>query len=153
MQVNKNAAFRAMDSFVAVVGTAVQTLREAVVEAGFTTVEDVRPLVLEWASKRHGVALVESKSNRNKGELVLDRTNPSFAAADKAYKRMVESLIGDADAAESPKGQSSNNRFEIPEEIAALAAQLVAACREYDMDDKGLKSLAAQAVAAAFKAK
>ena len=48
---------------------------------------------------------------------------------------------------------SEGTKYEIPAEIAALAAQLVAACREYDMLPKELKSLAAQAVAQAFKAK
>jgi hypothetical protein len=152
MQVNKNAAFRAMDQFVHVVGTAVETLRTAVVEAGFTTREDVHPLVLEWASKRHGVALVESKSNRNKGALVLDRSNPSFDAADKAYKRMVESLVGDADAEAGAASNAKTERVATPDDVAALARKLVAAVLQYDLDERGLKALAAQAVAEAFKA-
>ena len=153
MQVNKNAAFRAMDQFVHVVGTAVETLRTAVVEAGFTTREDVHPLVLEWASKRHGVALVESKSNRNKGERVLDRSNPAFDKANKAYQRMLENLIGDADAeTERAASNAKTERVATPDDVAALARKLVAAVLQYDLDERGLKALAAQAVAEAFKA-
>jgi hypothetical protein len=44
-------------------------------------------------------------------------------------------------------------QFEIPTEVAALAQALVRAVRAYDLDDAGLKAMAAQAVAAAFAAK
>ena len=60
------------------------------------------------------------------------------------------------EAGEADEADEANNKaekFEVPAEIAALAARLVAACREYDLTPKQMKKLAAQAVAEAFKAK
>jgi hypothetical protein len=59
------------------------------------------------------------------------------------------------DAAKGGKANKAEAapQFEIPAEIAALAQALVSAVREYDLDDAGLKAMAAQAVAAAFAAK
>jgi hypothetical protein len=61
------------------------------------------------------------------------------------------------DAAKGDKAKANKAeaapQFEIPAEIAALAQALVRAVREYDLDDAGLKAMAAQAVAAAFAAK
>ena len=59
------------------------------------------------------------------------------------------------DATKSGKANKAETapEFEIPAEIAALAQALVSAVREYDLDDAGLKAMAAQAVAAAFAAK
>jgi hypothetical protein len=56
------------------------------------------------------------------------------------------------DKAKANKAEAAPE-FEIPAEIAALARALVSAVREYDLDDAGLKAMAAQAVAAAFAAK
>jgi len=56
------------------------------------------------------------------------------------------------DAAKGGKANKTE-QFELPAEIAALAQALVSAVREYDLDDAGLKAMAAQAVAAAFAAK
>jgi hypothetical protein len=155
---NKQALFSAFDAYRVGEETLVQTLRKSAIDAGFTTLEDCKPAVMEWASTKYGVPLVESKSPRNRGEMVLDATHSSYAAARKAAQRLLDALGGDADAevaAEKEKAASNKagEAFETPAEIAALAAKLVAACRAYDLDKKGLKALAAQAVAEAFAAK
>ena len=152
------AAQAAFAAFVAVSNTATVTLREALLAAGFDTVEKARPQALAFVAAKYDIAIVESKSPFNRGELVLDRSAPNFVTAKQALIRLTEALAGDADAAsasESTEAESSGAmQYEIPEEIAALAAQLVAACREYDgMTAKQQKSLAAQAIAKAFKAK
>ena len=149
MQVKFNTAalLKALSTFANVSNTAAKTLRQAAVEAGFTTYEDARPVVLQWIETRYGVGTIASKSPRNKGELVLDRSAAQYEAAKKAEQRMREALIGDADA---DKAQSAKREeLEIPAEIAALAAKLAKACNEYEEG----KRLAAQAVAKAFAAK
>jgi hypothetical protein len=147
----QKAAFNAFNAFALACNSATQALRETLVSVGITTLEDAEPLVTAWASERYSVGLVESKSPRNKGEMVLDRSAPGFEAAKKARYRILEALKGDADS--ETETDNKAEAFEVPAEIAALAARLVAACREYDLDAKGLKRLAAQAVAEAFKAK
>ena len=145
------AAQAAFAAFVTAANSATVTLREALLAAGFETWEAAEPQAVAFVAAKYGVAIVESKSPFNKGAPVLDRSAPSFAAAKKALQRLRDALTGDADA-ESAEPTTAT-KYEIPAEIAALAAQLVAACREYDMEAKELKSLAAQAVAQAFKAK
>ena len=148
----QKAVFAAFNAFAEACNSATQAMRETLVSVGITTLEDAEPLVTAWASERYGVGLVESKSPRNKGEMVLDRSAPNFEAAKTARRRVLEALKGDADS-DADEGHAKAEAFEIPAEIAALAARLVAACREYDLDAKGMKRLAAQAVAEAFKAK
>lgn len=154
---NKQSLFAAFSAYVAGSATLIETLRKAAIDAGFKTLEDCRPAVFEWASKKYGVPLVASKSPRNKGEMVLDSTHASYAAARKAAGRLMDALGGDADAeVAAEKAKAASNKagegIETPEEVAALAAKLVAAVMAYDMDEKGLKALAAQAVAEAFAA-
>jgi hypothetical protein len=145
---NKQSLFRAFDAYAVGSQTLVQTLRKAAVDAGFTTLEDCKPVILEWASTKYGVPLVESKSPRNKGEMVLDRAAAKFEAAKKAAQRLLEALGGDADAQAKPASNKAGEGVEIPEHIAALAAKLAAACLEYEQS----KKIAAQAVAEAFAA-
>lgn len=138
---------KALNVFAATVNGATKTLREAAVAAGFHDWESAQPIVMQWASERYGVGLVESQSPRNKGEMVLDRSAAKFEAAKTAVRYVREALTGDADA--SGKGARSTKAepgVEVPAEIAKLAAALAAACNEYE----GSKRLAAQAIAEAF---
>jgi hypothetical protein len=147
MQATKFIA--ALNTFASAVNGATQSLREAAVAAGFDTWESAQPIVMQWASQRYNVALVESLSPRNKGELVLDRAAPRFEAAKTAVRYVREALTGDADASGKAGKSNRGESVEIPAEIAALAAKLAAACLEYE----GSKRLAAQAIAEAFAAK
>ena len=149
----QKAAFNAFNAFALACNSATQALRETLVSVGITTLEDAEPLVTAWASERYSVGLVESKSPRNKGEMVLDRSAPGFEAAKKARYRILEALKGDADSEAETETDNKAEAFEVPAEIAALAARLVAAVREYDLTPKQMKRLAAQAMADAFKAK
>jgi hypothetical protein len=144
---NKQSLFRAFDAYAVGSQNLVETLRKAAVEAGFKTLEDCKPVVTEWASKKYGVPLVESKSPRNKGEMVLDRAAAKYEAAKKAAQRLMDALGGDADAQAKPASNKTEG-VEVPAHIAALAAKLAAACLEYEQS----KKIAAQAVAEAFAA-
>ena len=145
---NKQSLFSAFNAYVAGSQSLVETLRKAAIDAGFKTLEDCKPVVLEWASKKYNVALVESKSPRNKGEMVLDRSAAGFEAAKKAAQRLLEALGGDADAAPAKPSNKAGEEVEVPAHIAALAAKLAAACNEYQQ----AKKLGAQALAEAFAA-
>jgi len=144
---NKQSLFRAFDAYAVGSQNLVETLRKAAVKAGFKTLEDCKPVVTEWASKKYGVPLVESKSPRNKGEMVLDRAAAKYEAAKKAAQRLMDALGGDADAQAKPASNKTEG-VEVPAHIAALAAKLAAACLEYEQS----KKIAAQAVAEAFAA-
>jgi hypothetical protein len=153
---NTQAFTLALSTFIKGSNDLVRELRQAAVDAGFTTWEDCRPVVLTFISNKYGCPTVVSKSPQNKGQLVLDSKHAAYVAAQRAFGRLKEALCADADAAPAAKAAKADHKtegFDTPAEIAALAAQLVAACREYDMDAKGLKALAAQAVAEAFAKK
>jgi hypothetical protein len=148
---NVNQALAAIDAFVLTLNTATKVFRQSMMDAGFTTAEDCKPVVMQWTSKKYGIAIVVSTSNRNKGQQVLDRDSAAFTKADKAFKRLMDDLTGDADAKVSAKAEAADAKeeIEIPADIAALAQRLVKLCNEY----KGARKLASQAVAEAFAAK
>lgn len=153
---NTQAFTLALSAFIKGSNDLVQTLRQAAVEAGFHTWEAARPVVIAFVSEKYGCPTVVSKSPQNKGQMVLDSKAATYVAAQRAFGRLKESLCGDADAAPAAKAAKADHKtagVETPAEIAKLAAALVAACREYDLDAKGLKALAAQAVAEAFAKK
>ena len=107
--------------------------------------DEVRMLVLPLIGKIYSVAIVTSESNKNKGQLTLDRSARHFETAKTALRDMV------ADITLSGKGsgnKSNKAEIEIPAAIAALAAKLAAMCNEYEDS----KRLAAQAIAEAFAA-
>jgi len=150
---NVNQALAAIDAFVLTLNTATKVFRQSMVDAGFTTAEDCKPVVMQWVSNKYNCPIVVSTSNRNKGQNVLDRSAKSWMAADQAFKRLMDDLTGDADAKVSAKAEGApadaKDEIEVPADIAALAARLVKLCNEY----KGAKRLASQAVAEAFAAK
>jgi hypothetical protein len=147
---NHALAFVALNTYVLTMSEGVTQLRTTFVSLGLATAEDARPVVLAWASDKYACPLVTSESNRNKGQMVLDRGNAAFMRAEKAFKRAMDDLMGDADAKVSAKAEGdAKEEIEVPADIAALAARLVKLCNEY----KGAKRLASQAVAEAFAAK
>ena len=146
MTINKSAVFAALNAFATAANEATKRLRATLCGLGITTAEDARPLVIEWASTKYGCPIVVSQSNKNKGALVLDRAAPCFAAADKAMRRLMEALKGDADEGTSSAKAEEKTGVEVPAHIAKLAAALAAACNEYE----SAKKLASTAVAGAF---
>ena len=70
---NHALAFTALNTYAATLQQGVMQLRTTFVSLGLGTVEDARPVVLAWASDKYACPLVTSESNRNKGQMVLDR--------------------------------------------------------------------------------
>lgn len=146
MSTNKVQAFSAISAYVNASNDATKALREAMVLAGFATLEEAEPIVTEWVATHYSCPLIEGRG-KGSGRLVLDRSSPAFERAKRARSRLIEALRGDADDVTSEKAE--REELDVPEHIAALAAKLVAACAEYEK----AKKLASTAVANAFAAK
>lgn len=115
---------------------------------GTKSVDDVRKLVLPIIGKLYAVPLVTSTSNRNKGELTLDREAPRFEAAKTGLRDVVGAITGAAKRGSTSNKAEAEAEVEIPEELLAAAAKLAKLANEYE----GARSLAAKALAAAFAA-
>ncbi len=140
-------AFVALNQYADAANEGVKRLRTTFVSIGLSTVEDARPVVLAWASDKYACPLVVSESNRNKGQQVLDRGNAAFMRADKAFKRAMEDLTGDADAKVSAKAEGdATEEVEIPAELLAAAQRLAKLAQQYE----GARKLASRALATAF---
>jgi len=87
----------ALARFVKKQGDIVATLRQDAIEAGFTTWEACKPVVLAFVSEEYGCPIVTSTSNNNRGQEVLDSKHATYVAALQAFKRLRDSLCGDAD--------------------------------------------------------
>lgn len=144
MQLNKIHAV--LNAYVLTLNEGAKRLRTQLIALGITTVEDADPIVLEWAAKRHGVAVVESKSPRNKGAKTFDRENPKWVSAKTTYVRIMQDLKGDADADTSPKTEGETEEVEIPAELLAAAQRLAKLAQQYE----GARKLASKALAQAF---
>jgi hypothetical protein len=142
--VNQALAFTALNTYADAANEGVTQLRAAFVRLGLGTVEDARPIVLAWASQKYACPLVTSESNRNKGSHVLERSHAAFMRADKAFKRAMQDLTGDADAKVSAKGEAEE--YEIPEDLLKAAQRLATLAQQYE----GSRKWASRALAAAF---
>lgn len=100
--------------------------------------EKVRGILMDCVSEKYSIPIVISDSNRNKGERVFDRDHAKFETAKSRLNRLVKAIIG--------KTNGADEEIEVPEHIAALAAKLAKACREYEQARK----IASTAVSAAF---
>jgi hypothetical protein len=143
---NHALAFTALNTYVLTMSEGVTQLRTTFVSLGLGTAEDARPVVLAWASDKYACPLVTSESNRNKGQQVLDRSHAAFMRADKAFKRAMEDLMGDADAKVSAKAEGEAEEYEIPEELLKAAQRLATLAQQYE----GSRKWASRALAAAF---
>jgi len=149
MSTNQNhaLAFAALNQYADAANEGVKRLRTTFMGLGLATVEDARPIVMAWASQKYACPIVVSESNRNKGQQVLDRKHDAFMRADKAFKRAMEDLTGDADSKPSNKSEGeAAEEVEIPAELLAAAQRLAKLAQQYE----GARKLASRALATAF---
>lgn len=59
-----------------------------------TSPDRLRSELLPIVGKMYEVGIVESDSNRNKGELTLDRKSPNYEAAKKGLQRLMAEIAG-----------------------------------------------------------
>lgn len=127
-----NAALDAAHAF----ATAVAEARKCP-EVKDKDADGVREALLPIVAKYYGVALVDGQ-RKAAGRKVLDKDAASYEAANKALQRLTKAIIGE--------GSDKAEELTVPRHIAALAAQLAAACNEYEQARK----LGATALANAF---
>lgn len=112
------------------------------------------PVILEACAAHYGVALLDGQ-RKAKGRKVMDSGAEGYERARKAQQRLTDKLFPKTKtegSAVKAKAEPATE-YEIPADVAELAAKLVAACREYDVDAAEMKRWAAAAVATAFAAK
>lgn len=114
MTLNKKAALAALNKFALAGPALVKALREA----GYTTREDARVLVLEWAAKKLDCPLVKSSHHLSKTAYILDASSPNYAAARQAVGRMMDVLQGE---------KRVSNKKEAAEPVTVSRAQRAAA--------------------------
>ena len=127
---SKQAAFNTLNKF----ANARVQLIQGLIDAGYPTAEDARPIVIEWACAKTGAAFNVSKA----GKVMLDSKHPRYEAAKTTVRDVMLMLEGTTRRASSPKKEP----IEVPAHILKLAKALA--------DAAGDKSLASTALALAF---
>jgi len=89
--VNTTAAYVALDKFAGAMDGARVALVKALGKAGITTLEEARPVAMEWVSARTKCRIV-SGAGKAKGRMVLDATHPKYEAAKKSLQRVLEAF-------------------------------------------------------------
>ena len=145
--VDNQKAFAAFDSF----GKAARRLIEELERAGVVTYEQALVAATEYVSVRNECPLVKSDHHRALTPRILDARHENYENARRALTRLFDVLRHARKTQEKGENAVSHRSapkaaVRVPREIAALAAQLVAACAEYE----GERKLAAQAVAEAW---
>jgi len=144
--INTVAAFKALDVFAASCDTSRTTLCAALIKAGITTLEEARPVVVEWAGMRNKCPRVDGKRSAE-GRKVLQKTridgtqHPNYEAARKSFQRAM-GAFKPAKRAEKP----ANKREPAPlsrTQIVALRAALAACDGKISAVIAGLKALSA----------
>ena len=89
--INTTAAFIALDKFAGTMDGARVTLVKALGKAGITTLEDARPVAMQWVSARTKCRIV-SGAGKATGRMVLDATHPKYEAAKKSLQRVMDAF-------------------------------------------------------------
>lgn len=127
-----NAALTAAGAY----GQAVDAIRKDL--KGQLSPEQVKAVLLQPVATFYGVALVDKERGEGK---TWDKASAKWETAKKAHQRLCADVTG--------KSQNQSDELEVPAHIAKIAAQLVAACAEYE----GAAKLIATAIANAKAAK
>jgi hypothetical protein len=91
LAINTTAAYAAFDKFAGAMDGARGTLVKALGKAGITTLEEARPVAMQWVSARTKCPMV-SGSGKGTGRMVLKRGHPKYEAARKSLQRVMEAF-------------------------------------------------------------
>ena len=91
MSINTTAAFIALDKFAGTMDGARVTLVKALGKAGITTLEDARPVAMQWVSARTKCPIV-SGSGKATGRMLLNKNHANYEAAKKSLQRVMEAF-------------------------------------------------------------
>lgn len=116
---NKKAAFKALDTFA---NSRVQLI-QSMIDAGYPTIEDCRPVVIEWACTKTGA---EYRVAESSGIAKLVSSHPKYEAAKTTVRDIMLMLQGTTRHAESKRTEPTKVRISAAERAAFEA--LLAAC-------------------------
>ena len=83
---NKQNAFKTLDTF----ATARAQLIKGMQDAGYTTLEACKPIVIEWACAKTGAQFNVSKA----GKVMLDSSHPKYESAKTTVRDVMLMLAG-----------------------------------------------------------
>jgi hypothetical protein len=138
--INTAAAFAALDQYAASLDSARHVLVRCMREAGIITLEEARPVVVEWASKRNKCPMVEGQRSAA-GRKVLDKDHHNYEAAKKSAQRAM-GAFKPAKRAERPAEKKEAQPL-TRAQIVALRAALAACDGKISRVLAGLKALSA----------
>jgi hypothetical protein len=92
---NKTQAFKTLDTF----ADSRVTLITGMQKAGYATVEECRPIVIEWACLKTGAEYRETKA----GKIVLVSDHPKYEGAKTVVRDMMHMIEGTTRRASSAK--------------------------------------------------
>ena len=108
--INTTDAFAALDKYAGAMDSARGALVKALGKAGITTLEEARPVAMQWVSARTKCRIV-SGSGKATGRMVLDATHPKYEAAKKSLQRVMEAFAPKAPKASKAKsGKPTANK-------------------------------------------
>ena len=130
-----NTAVRSALTAASKYGAAIAEL-QAIAKGDKMSPEDVRAALLKPVAAYYGHTLIA----KTRGEgFTLDKEGVNYEATKKALQRLTADVVG--------KSTAQKDELDVPAHIAKLAAQLVAACAEYESAGRLLATAVAQAKA------
>lgn len=111
---NKQAAFTALNKF----ASARVALIEGMQKAGYTTIEECTPIVIEWACSKTGCAFKVSST----GKVMMDSSHAKYEAA-KTTKRDVLLML----AGTTRRASSGKKEVDLIEEAMKIVAKMTPA--------------------------
>lgn len=140
-KINHTAAVAALNTFAMAAQNANTALVAAMRRAGVTTLEDVTPIVLTWASEKCHCPLVDGQRSAA-GRKVLDKTHGNYEAARKTFQRAMAAFEPAEKAAQRVEAKKAAKPL-TKAEIAALRAAIAACGGNVARAVAGMKALSA----------
>lgn len=150
-KINHTAAINALNTFALTTQDANDALVAAMQAAGITTLEQVQPIVLKWASEKEmlnkqkvslGVCGLVDGVRCAAGRKILDKSKPAYEAAKKTYQRAMAAFEPAEKAAQRVETKKEAKPL-TKAEIAALRAAIAACGGNVARAVAGMKSLSA----------
>ena len=131
---SKQAAFNTLNKF----ANARVQLIQGLIDAGYPTAEEARPIVIEWACAKTGA---EFRWNKAETKIMLVSSHPCYEAA-KTVVRDIMAMLEGTTRREKAARNAKTEPVKVPAHVLKLAKALAEAA--------GNKSLANTALALAF---
>ena len=110
---NKVKAFSTLDTF----ADSRVKLIKGMQDAGYTTVEECRPIVIEWACKKTGA---EFRENKAKTKIMLVTSHPNYEGAKTTVRDIMHMIEGTTRRASSGKKEAVDPVAKIIEAFGKL---------------------------------